>query len=289
MRAFEWHKRTGFKGLKPTDPKKAEKEENTVPKLWASFTQDIRKHAWLGDFDATLKAKLLLSKAEAKPTSGGLEELKAVSKDKMIKEAKTIMSHLRDSCVELALRTRSERFISNVKALLQPLCEGSEDSISCDAEHCQQTATISEIYLASQCGHLTCRPCLLARGDDENCVVTGCSCTIKAVSLIKATDLGSTPEKVTGHSFGRKMDSIARLLKKLPGNDQGLVFAPNDETIVMLGEVLDHHDIAYYAPNGNSRQAARIIEEFKASVHQDSEDRPKVLLLNLTSETAAGV
>jgi SNF2 family DNA or RNA helicase len=289
MRAFEWHKRTGFKGLKPTDPKKAEKEENTVPKLWASFTQDIRKHAWLGDFDATLKAKLLLSKAEAKPTSGGLEELKGVSKDKMIKEAKTIMSHLRDSCVELALRTRSERFISNVKALLQPLCEGSEDSISCDAEHCQQTATISEIYLASQCGHLTCRPCLLARGDDENCVVTGCSCTIKAVSLIKATDLGSTPEKVTGHSFGRKMDSIARLLKKLPGNDQGLVFAPNDETIVMLGEVLDHHDIAYYAPNGNSRQAARIIEEFKASVHQDSEDRPKVLLLNLTSETAAGV
>ncbi|KAF3050916.1 hypothetical protein E8E11_006202 [Didymella keratinophila] len=289
MRAFEWHKRTGFKGLKPTDPKKAGREENTVPKLWTGFVQDIRKHAWLGDYDTTTTAKLLLSKAEAKPTPGGLEELKGVSKDKSIKEAKTIMSHLRDSCVELALRTRSERFISNVKALLQPLCEGSEELISCDAEHCQQTATISEIYLASQCGHLTCRPCLLARGNDENCVVTGCNCTIKAVSLIKATDLGSTPEKVTGHSFGRKMDNIARLIRKLPDDDQGLVFAPNDETIAILGGVLDHHDIAYSTPNGNSRQAAKIIEEFKASVHDDPEDRPKVLLLNLTSETAAGV
>lgn len=289
MRAFEWHKRTGFRGLKPTDPKKAEKKENTAPKLWASFAQDIRKHTWLGDFDATLKAKLLLSKAEVKPTPGGLEELKGVSKEKLIKEAKTAMSHLRDSCVELTLRTRSERFISNVKALLQPLCEGSDESISCDAEHCQQTATIAEIYLASQCGHLTCKPCLLAHGDGENCVVTGCSCTIQAVSLIKATDLGSTPEKVVGHSFGRKIDNIARLIKKLPDHDQGLVFAPNEETIAILGGVLDYYNIAYSTPNGNSRQAAKIIETFKASVHESPEDRPKVLLLNLTSETAAGV
>ena len=289
MRAFEWHRRTGFKGLKPTDPKKAEKEENTVPKLWASFTQDIRKHAWLGDFDATLKAKPLLSKAEAKPNSGGLDELRGVSKDKMVKEAKTIMSHLRDSCVELALRTRSTRFISNVKALLQPLCEGSDEPISFDAEPCQQTATISDIYLASQCGHLTCRPCIVARGDNENCVGTGCSCTIQTISMIKATDLGSTPEKVNGHSFGRKVDSIARLLRKLPVNDQGLVFAPNDETIAILGKVLDHHKIPYYTPNGNSRQAAKVIEEFKASIHEDPKHRPKVLLLNLNSEIAAGV
>ncbi|KAF1931765.1 uncharacterized protein M421DRAFT_90003 [Didymella exigua CBS 183.55] len=290
MRAFVWHKRTGFKGLKPTDPKKAETEENTVPKLWASFTQDIRKHAWLGDYDATTKSKVLLLKAETKPTSGGFEELKNASKEKMIREAKKIMSHLRDSCVELALRTRSERFISNVQDLLRPLCEDSHEPISCDAEHCQKTAIISEIYLASQCGHLTCEPCLLARGDDENCVVTGCSCTVQAVNLIRATDLGSTPETVSEHSFGRKMDDIARLIKEIPADDQGLVFTPNDETVAMLGEVLDHHGILFYTPSGcKPPQAAKIIEEFKASVEEDPENRPKVLLLNLTSETAAGV
>ena len=290
MRAFEWHKRTGFKGLKPADPKKAEKEENTVPKLYASFTQDIKENTWLGDGDATMTARRLLEKAEAKPTLGGLEELKEVPKDKKIKEAKTVMSHLRESCVELTLRTRSERFIATVQQLLQPLCDGSEERVSCDAPGCKKSATVRKLYLASQCGHLTCEPCMLSRGDDENCVVRGCSCTVQAVNLIKATDLGSTPEKIAGHSFGRKMNDIAKLIKKLPTDDQGLIFAPNDETIAMLGEVLDHHHIFYSTPSGcNSRQAAKIIEEFKASKDEDSEECPKVLLLNLTSETAAGV
>ena len=290
MRAFEGHKRAGFKGLKPTDPKKAEKEENTLPKLYASFVQDIKKNSWLGDDDATANARRILTKAEAKPTLTGLEELKEVPQVKKIKEAKTIMSHLRESCVELALRTRSERFIKSVQQLLQPLCDGSEEPVTCDAPHCQGDATVSELYLASQCGHLTCKPCISLRGDDENCVMYGCSCTVRAIDLIKATDLGSTRERVAGHSFGRKMDSIARLIRKFPNDDQGLVFTPNDETIAMLGGVLDHHNISYYTPSGcNSRQAAKIIEEFKTSANEEFEDHPKVLLLNLTSETAAGV
>lgn len=154
MRAFEWHKRTGFKGLKLADPKKAEKEENIVPKLYASFTQDIKKNTWLGDDDATMNVRRLLLKAEAKPTVGGLEELKEVSKEKKIKEAKTVMSHLRESGVELALRTRSKRFITTVQQLLRPLCAMSQDPIPCDAPHCQGTVRVSELYLASWCGHL---------------------------------------------------------------------------------------------------------------------------------------
>ncbi|KAF1350289.1 hypothetical protein EJ07DRAFT_169239 [Lizonia empirigonia] len=290
MRAFEWHKRVGFKGLKPADPKKAEKEENTIPKLYSSFVQDIKRHAWLGDNDATSNAKRLLTKAETNPNPGGLEELKEVSPEKKIREAKTIMSHLRDSCVELALRTRSERFITTVQQLLQPLCEGSLDPIPCDAPHCKREATISAMYLASQCGHLTCEPCMLSREDDENCVVPGCSCTVQTVDLIKATDLGTTGEKTGGHSYGRKSNDIAKLIMRIPSNDQCLIFAPNDETVAMLGEVMDHHSIPYYTPCGcNSRLAAKIIEEFKASKDEDPADRPKVLLLNLTSETAAGV
>lgn len=290
MRAFEWHKNRGFKGLKPTDPKKAELEENTVPKLYTSFTQDIHKNAWLGDFEATMKARQLLESAARCPSSGGFEELRGISKEKMIREAKTIMSHLRQTCVELALRSRSERFITTVQQLLQPLCDGSQEPISCDANTCQGKASVSEMYLASQCGHLTCQFCMLARGNDENCIASGCSCTVQAVNLIKATDLGSTREVATTHSYGRKMNSIAELIKRFPGDDQGLVFAPNDEMAAMLGEVLDDCDIRYCTPVGcNSRQAAKVIEEFKSSANEDIEDRSKVLLLNLNSETAAGV
>lgn len=131
---------------------------------------------------------------------------------------------------------------------------------------------------------------MLSRGDDENCVVPGCSCTVQTGDLIKATDLGTTGEKTGGHSYGRKTDDIAKLIMRIPSNDQCLIFAPNDETVAMLGGVMDHHSIPYYTPCGcNSRLAAKIIEEFKASKDEDPADRPKVLLLNLTSETAAGV
>lgn len=288
--AFEWHKSKGFKDLKPTDPKKAAMEENTVPKLYNTLTQDIQKNAWLGDFEATQKARRLLKAASDTPKSGGLEELRGVSKDKMIKEAKIAMSQVRESCVELALRSWSERFIQTIQWLLDSLCDGLRESISCDSNTCPRTDKVSELYLASQCGHLSCQFCITSRGDDENCVASGCSCTVQAIHLIKATDLGSTRECTTAHNFGRKMNGIAQLIRDLPSNDQGLVFAPNDETIAMLAKVLEHHNIPYYTPSGvSSRQAAKIIEEFKASAHEDINDRPKVLLLNLASETTAGV
>jgi hypothetical protein len=289
MRAFEWHKATGFKGLKPTDPKKAQAEESTVPKLYASFTQDVKENAWLGDFEATTKVGQLLNAALDHSSKKGLEELRGISKDKMVKEAKTALSHLRQLCAELALRFRSQRFVSSVESLREPLCNESHGPIQCDAQKCPG-AYIREMYLTSQCGHLTCRRCMLARGDDENCVVKGCSCTVQTVDFIKATDLCSKREDEAEHSFGRKTNNIARLIKDLPDDDQGLVFAPNDETIAVLRAVFDHYDIRYCTPSGcNSRKAAEVVEEFKASADENIGDRPEVLLLNLASETAAGV
>lgn len=290
MRAFEWHKHTGFKGLKPTDPKKAAMEENTVAKLYAALREDIKRNAWLGDGDVAMIARLLLQAAEKRPLAGGLKELKEVSQEKRIKEAKMSMSRLRESCTELVSQRRSERFIESVEQLLQALREGADQLVPCDAQDCQKKATISDMYLASQCGHLICGPCVMARGDDENCVVLGCNCMVQAVNLIKATDLGSMTNATAGQGFGRKMDSIVQLIKKFPGNDQGLVFSPNDEMVAILGEALDRYNIPFYTPSGcNARQAARIIEEFKDSANEEAEDRPKVLLLNLASETAAGV
>jgi hypothetical protein len=288
VRAFEGHKATGFKDLKPADPKKAQMDENTVPKLYTSFTEDVQKNAWLGDFEATLKVGQLLKAARNHPSKKGLEELRGISKDKMAKEAKTALSHLRQLCAELALRFRSQRFVGSVEILLEPLCNESHGPIQCDAQKCPG-ADVKEMYLASQCGHLTCRHCMLARGDDENCVVKGCSCTVQTVDFIKATDFGSKKEDEAKHSFGRKTNSIARLIKELD-EDQGLVFAPNDEMIAVLRAVFDHYGISYRTPSGcNSRKAAEVVEEFKASAAENVEDRPKVLLLNLASETAAGV
>ena len=289
VRAFEGHKATGFKGLKPADPKKAQMDENTVPKLYTSFTQDVKENAWLGDSEATTEVGQLLEAARNRPSKKGLEELRGISKDKMVKEAKTALSHLRQLCAELALRFRSQRFVSSVETLREALCNESHGPIKCHAQKCPG-AEVEEMYLTSQCGHLTCRHCMLARGDDENCVATGCSCTAPTTNFIKATELGSKKEGEAKNSFGRKTNSIARLIKKISPEDQGLVFAPNDETIAVLRAVFDHYNILYCTPSGcNSRKAAEVVEEFKASAREKVENRPKVLLLNLASETAAGV
>ncbi|KAJ8114408.1 hypothetical protein OPT61_g3697 [Boeremia exigua] len=290
MRAFEWHRATGFKNLKPADSKKVELEENTIPKLYASFRHDVKNNTWLGDTDVTTITRRLLHAAEKNHLAGGLEELGKVSRDKKIKEAKSIMARLRESCTELSAQTRSVRFAESLQQLSQALRDSVQDLITRDAEACQKTVTISEVYVASQCGHITCKPCVMARGDDENCVAPGCNCMVKAANLIKATDIGSTTKNVAEGAFGRKMHSIAKLIKTFPEDDQGLVFAPNDEVVAILREALDHYDISYSTPCGyNSRQATKTIEEFKSSAEDDPEVRPKVLLLNLGSETAAGI
>jgi hypothetical protein len=284
MRAFEWHKATGFKDLKSTDPSKAEAEDNTVPKLYTSFAKDVLENAWLGDAEAATKVGQLLKAARKHPSKKGLEELRGVSKDRMVKESKTALSHLRQSCVELALRFRSQRFVRKVKELLVPLCNESHGPIQCDAQNCPR-ADVKEMYLVSQCGHLTCGRCMLARGGDENCVAEGCGCTVQIIDFIKATDLGSKREDEATQRFGQKTTSIIRLIMGFE-DEQGLVFAPNDETIAVLCAVFDHYDVSYCTPSG--RNAADVVEEFKASA-EDVKNRPNILLLNLASETAAGM
>lgn len=274
MRGFEWHMGKGSEGLN---------------QLYTSFTQDVKENAWLGDSEATQKVRQLLKGAEKHPSEKGLEELRGVSGDKMIKEAKKALSHLRQLCAELASRFRSQRFSSSVQSLREPLCNESHSPFQCDAQNCPG-ALVKEMYLAWECGHLTCGHCMLARGEDENCVAKGCSCTIQTVDFIKATDLGSEREDEANDSYGRKTNSIARLIKEVKGDDQWLVFAPNEETITVLRAVFDNYVIQYRTPSGcKSRKAAEVVEEFKASADENIEDRPKVLLLNLASETAAGV
>ncbi|KAL1606717.1 hypothetical protein SLS60_004124 [Paraconiothyrium brasiliense] len=102
-----------------------------------------------------------------------------------------------------------------------------------------------------------------------------------SMNLIQATHIGSQKERISGRSFGRKLDAVAKLIKTFPVNDQGLVFAPNVQTISDLRELCDHHSISYLTPT--ERNPAKAIQDFKKS------SDTKVLILDLTSETAAGV
>ncbi|KAF2447106.1 hypothetical protein P171DRAFT_409502 [Karstenula rhodostoma CBS 690.94] len=277
LRGFEGHRKKGFKGLQ-----KSEKEEASISQLYTYFRKDVCIDNWLGDDKATKKIRALLKDAEA---DGNRNELiiEGNKVDEKIKNAKKALSKLRTTANQLTFRTRSERFVSNVQSLLQPLCEKSNLTRQCDAPKCQGGATISDLFLTSNCGHLSCRPCLLTRTDNEVCVVPSCSTTVQAMNLVKATHLGSRKEKEkeSGRSFGRKLDAVAKLIAEVPDDDQCLVFAPDSRTIGDLKDLCDHHNISY--PACCERNPAKAIQEFKKSPDV------KVLILDLTSETAAGV
>lgn len=275
LRGFEGHRRKKFKGLQ-----KSNQEEGSISQLYMYFRKDVCIDNWLGDDKATKKIRALLKDAEANPDCDELIiERKKV--DEGIKNAKKALSKLRSTANQLTFRTRSERFIINVQSLLQPLCENSNLTRQCDAPDCRGGATIKDLFLTSNCGHLSCGPCLSARTDNEVCVVPSCNTTVQDVNLVKAMHLGSQKEIEFGRSFGRKLDAVAKLIAELPDKDQCLVFVPDNRTINDLKELCDHHNIPHLAPS--EKNPAQAIQAFKKS------SDVKVLILDLTSETAAGV
>jgi hypothetical protein len=164
-----------------------------------------------------------------------------------------------------------------------------KSSVPCSSPGCHGTTDLRLLFLIAHCGHTACKKCLESRPDDEVCVHPGCNSHASEGSLIRMTDLGSSEGQTVGQGFGNKLDAIAQLILGIPDDDQGIVFAPNEEIIGILEEVFDHHEISYHSPGRNRHRAsaAKLMEDFKTNT--DPERRKKLIILNLGSESAAGV
>jgi hypothetical protein len=272
----------GFEGLSKTDE---------ISELYTRFKEDIKKFNWLGDKNASETARKMLVEAEQHPIQSAFPQLqqKRLSVDKRNKIAKKLLSDVRETARELALRTRSERFIAAIQELLQP---SSDDTLArtmkCSSPQCTGAVSCSQLHLVSHCGHTACENCLLSRANADACVHPECNVSVQEINLIKVTELGATAENVSEHSYGQKMEAITHLISTFPKGDQGLVFAPNDETVAILENVFDQSQITYHSPRGcKSATTAKVIEDFKTD--KDPETQSKILILNLGSESAAGV
>jgi hypothetical protein len=263
-------------------------KSDEITDLYNRFKQDITEHNWLGDAFASRIASNMLVKAKKSPDRSAFPELKGVTGEKKAKLVKKRLSSLRETARDLAHLLRSERFITAIQALLEPLTEKVDGQLfTCSSLDCDGTASLSQIHLITHCGHTACTKCLSMRIDVDKCVDPMCSLFVQGVNLVKATDLGSRTEPVTEHYFGRKMEDVTDIILKFPRGDQGVIFAPNDETVEILEEVLDCHDIPYHSPRGSRGvMSAKIIEDFKTN--DDPDDQSRVLVLNMGSESAAG-
>jgi superfamily II DNA/RNA helicase len=113
---------------------------------------------------------------------------------------------------------------------------------------------------------------------------------VRGPNLIHAPSLCSGSKETTSlrdNSFGAKLDAIADLIGQLPGDDQAIIFVPNEESANPIEELLSARDITFASVSGRRTKAARIIEDFKND--KDPQTRDKVLILNLGDESASGV
>lgn len=77
------------------------------------------------------------------------------------------------------------------------------------------------------------------------------------------------------------------LIKRLPDDDQGVVFVPNEDTMNDIEKTLKANGIKHHAISKAKAYAAEKIEDFQKN--KDAEKRKKVLVLNLNDESAAGL
>lgn len=209
------------------------------------------------------------------------EPTKTVEKD--VKEA---ASHVRLIAAELTSRIRSERFLKATNEL-RTMVDDTGVTHRCDALNCVGTSEPENMFVVSHCGHKACQTCLQARLNDEICVSVGCEVPLHAQSLINISDFGSTIGNTNiNERHGRKLDEVSELLMTLPEDDQAILFAPNEQIVDLLQDVLDAEEISYSFLRRSRAQAAVDLETFKSN--KDPETMSKVLILDLSSESAAG-
>jgi hypothetical protein len=270
----------GFEGLRKNDE---------ISELYSRFEEDILKLNWLGDDHASRLARFQLNKAKLAPVRSAFPELEErtteVMRARMVKKR---LSTLRETARDLAHLVRSERFISAIRHLLRPLSDTIKgQTFGCSHPDCDETASLAQLRLITHCGHTACEKCLATRPDADICVEPMCNLFVQGVNLVRVTDIGSTTEPAGEQWFGRKMETITHIISKFPKGDQGVVFAPNDETVEILEEVLDCQSIPHHTLRGcKATTSAKIIEDFKTD--DDPDNQSKVLLLNMGSESAAG-
>ncbi|KAI4612008.1 hypothetical protein J4E80_007460 [Alternaria sp. BMP 0032] len=272
-----------FEGLM----KKSKNNEPTIKDLYGHFQKDISQYNWLGDDESSQVVRGLIKEAQKTPKSGfaDVADISKLQRERLIKQE---LSQLRDTALEFAHRTRSKRFIASIHDYLQFATVGEEPT-RCSSPVCKGVASPQLLFSIPHCGHTACKECLALRTDDETCVHTGCNSYASEGNLIRMADLGVSNDQHTGQSFGNKLEAIAQLVQGLPQSGQCIVFAPNEEIISILETVFDHCNVSYHSLGGSRHKAsaAKLMEDFKTNTNPKK--RKKLIILNLGSESAAGV
>lgn len=208
---------------------------------------------------------------------------------KFVQTLRILTGHLRVLARELVSRVRALRFLKMVKKLQVWQSEEGGEAVQC--QFCQeptlarQDPNPSDIRLLGLCGHVACMRCLIRQDRNGHCLVENCKAPAEEHHIHPAEEFNRKDD--LNVRYGAKLDAIVDLIKSIPEADQVLLFVQFEDLMRSVARALDEEKITYYAIyNSQSKNAGEQMDRFQ---QEDSDQRKKVLILNPSNESAAGM
>ncbi len=206
-----------------------------------------------------------------------------------------VTNTLRKSVVEYVARQRCLRFFHAIQVLqkfaktVRSDTEPTED-IKCSA--CEACFDPGEVFVLSGCGHVACETCLDTHQRTnlnnislfEECLISGCKAVNKSFQIIPVNDLMiEEAENRTGRHYGKKIEDIIDLIKKIPKDEQVLLFVQFPDLLAKMCRAFRERGVTHLSLDMDD--PAKILSRFQ----EDTGDKAmKVLVLNIGDASAAG-
>lgn len=208
---------------------------------------------------------------------------------KFVQTLRILTGHLRVLAKELISRVRALRFLETVKRLQLWQSEDHGEAVRCqscpDQALNRKDPNPSNIRVLGICGHVACMKCLIRQDRNGHCLVEDCKAPAEQHHIHRAQDFNRKDD--LNVRYGAKLDAIIGLIKGIQPTDQVLLFVQFEDLMQSVARALKEQNITYYAIfNSQNRNSVGEMDLFQ----QDTSDkRKKVLILNPSNESAAGM
>ncbi|KAI8904617.1 hypothetical protein DFJ77DRAFT_552162 [Powellomyces hirtus] len=231
----------------------------------------------------------------------------ATTLDDDVWRMREMVHDLRRLVKELTGRVRSLRYFTLVRDFQQAKlagrearvypCPGCANTVStatiaatedgaADAMDGTPTSAVpAQLAVLSCCGHTGCSTCLTDSAANQKCPVAGCEAAARVTNVVLASVIGAEDENEELTRYGKKLSQLVKLIKSLPKDERVLVFVQFDDLMVRVAEALLDANIKFLHLQGSTTAKSSALAKFQDEDHTST---PRVLLLNVMTESASG-
>lgn len=188
---------------------------------------------------------------------------------------------------ELAGRHRSLRYFTVVRDLQTARIKkgGAAAEVTCPG--CGETVAGPDIAVLSSCGHQGCYACLEKAARETVCLTEGCGAATRALAVVRADSLGSEDKRDgIGRHHGKKLEKMVELINtRIPKDEKILLFVQFPDLMKRVARILAESRIPFLQIEGTATKKSNTVADFQKAV---GEAGPRVMLLNITAESASG-